>query len=1518
MDAVTTDKSLKAISFEIWSKEQILKESVVHVTKHERTVVNGKFVNVENSVRDRRMGPLDRLSTCETCGKKTGVCNGHWGHIELTRPIYHVNFYRNVLQWLKGTCRNCASHLLKDTELPIKKPRVQWMSHFFKSTNLFTKCPHCSIKVPKYAWNKEKFQILMNKKVYKIYDVLDHVEMISTDLLKHFNMSHPKNMILEVLPVPPPTVRPAILMGGTLVRGEDDLTYRLLQILRVNRKLKMVIDEKRPAHVINDAVLVLQLSVSAYIDHKKTTSGKKDFSKEYASIAERLKSKEGRVRGNLMGKRCDYTARTVITGDDCLPMTAVGVPEDIAKILTVPIKVTDWNKKILEEELRNKEGSIQYVMNPNGNRFNLKFTNRYSFTLEPGWTIERHLKDGDIVLFNRQPTLHKGSIMAHEVRVMKHRTFRMNLSCTPPYNADFDGDEMNIHVPQTLEAQAEARCIMAVENNIISAQSNKPVMSIIQDTMIASYLMTQPNVKLSKDDFFQCVFCMPGWSGKFKFETNKDFFTGHDLVSMCLPLVNYEGCGCKIDCGIMKYGQLTKGVLGTSHGSLIHVINNDCGPDECVLFINRMQRVGHMYLSMRGFTMSVSDIVTSEENDKFVTEKCREAFNLIHDETNEAKINGVLNGVRDTIGKAVTEPLDQSNNLYCLVSSGTKGKKNNITQIMGPIGQQNLQGKRIPCTWDGRTLTHFKKGEHSPQSHGFIESSYRKGLNPSEHFFHAMSGREGVIDTACKTAKSGYMQRKFIKALENCITKADGSVRNADGSMIQFMYGDDCFDGTMIEKQSIYELDELDESKIGNIELNQLKKDMKFLTSINKIREPIYKDTSSWMLPAPVDRLILNSQTIWSMGIGSILTQEQIYDIVNAFIHTVENDLLRAFFRIKLNSYKLFFQKKVTDEHLEKIIFDIKGKLESSRVVSGEAVGSLAAQSVGEYVTQMTLNTFHNTGNSAMNVTLGIPRLTELIDCVHKIQTPIASFYCTNPEIKLEMQLMKLQDLVDYYKITEEPDESEVESFRLFPDADFKESTLSKTLVLYLREWYDVESVKECLKSQKNLSIAYTEGPYPIFHVKQIKKDKKRSLSSLYEQVLREKTVRGVKGANVVEVLEEDGRYKVQTSLTDLRQIWALGIAQNEVETNDVHAIYEILGIEAARKKLIDEINNILAFYGLYVNARHILLVVDWMSFTGRLVPLTRHGIKEVDQSPLKKATFEEIINVFNQSAMLNETDNLLGMSERILVGAAPYIGPNADLDIINDMEMFHKHKKDPPKEPEKETSAWITQDDENDIWGDMPWITQDGNTNANVDPWADQRQPWEQNAFVGGGGFNANPYGTMGGMMPILRQNPVLNPPQFHQNMFPQPSLGVQPPPMLTHHAPVSNFGTVRPPPSPIGPSYGGHGNTYDPNNGVPMSPQYDPDRPSFVPTSPTYDPDKPMSPTVPYDGPKSPAYDPNQPYVPESPEYHPDSPMSPAYSPTSPTYSPNQSSVAPVYDPTDNKAPKRRKTFLESPTSE
>ena len=335
--------------------------------------------------------------------------------------------------------------------------------------------------------------------------------MMDSSVLETTGLANPVDMLLPCLPVPPPTVRPAIMQGKS-IRGEDDLTYRLLQIMRANSKLEKSIDDQRPEHILMQHAEALQNAVTGYINHEKINMGRKRTSKrEYTSLCARLKTKEGRIRGNLMGKRCDFTSRSVITGDDNLGMHEVGVPISVAKTLSVPVRVTGYNKKLLQEKLDKVPTIVKFVVRPNGSRVDLSFF-KGKITLDVGWTIERELQDGDIVLFNRQPSLHKMSIMAHEVKILPYSTFRMNLSCTTPYNADFDGDEMNIHVLQTVEAQAEARNIMAVKYQIVSPQSNRPVMSVIQDTMCGAYLLSGDDVVLDKDyDAYSYVYTRLGW-----------------------------------------------------------------------------------------------------------------------------------------------------------------------------------------------------------------------------------------------------------------------------------------------------------------------------------------------------------------------------------------------------------------------------------------------------------------------------------------------------------------------------------------------------------------------------------------------------------------------------------------------------------------------------------------------------------------------------------------------------------------------------------------------------------------------------------------------------------------------------------------------------------------------------------------------------------------------------------------------------------------------------------------------
>ena len=419
---------IKSIQFSIWSAEDIKKQSVVQIINSQKTVENG--IPIKNGLRDEKMGPLHIWSKCATCGQNKRKCPGHYGHIELIKPVYHISWVTHIIYWLRCICIACGKTLIKDLSEP-DLCRNKHLIHYSK--NAFKKCK-CGEKQPKYSWNKKSGCIMVNKNKYQIEDVLEHLNKLDLNVLNEIDMSHPKDMILTCIPVPPPQVRPPI-MNGKNIRGEDDITYRLIQIMRQNKKLSKLMNQSRPDHVINNAKEHLQMAVIGYINHHKLPNVGTRMSKHvYDSLTARLKTKEGRIRRNLMGKRCDFTGRSVITGDDCLGMNEVGIPKSMAKTLTIPIKVTDYNKAELNKLLLTD--AVRFVVRPNNSRIDMSCMNRSNVQIDVGWVVERSLQDGDNVCFNRQPSLHKMSFMAHEVRVMPYSTLRMNLSCTTPYNAD--------------------------------------------------------------------------------------------------------------------------------------------------------------------------------------------------------------------------------------------------------------------------------------------------------------------------------------------------------------------------------------------------------------------------------------------------------------------------------------------------------------------------------------------------------------------------------------------------------------------------------------------------------------------------------------------------------------------------------------------------------------------------------------------------------------------------------------------------------------------------------------------------------------------------------------------------------------------------------------------------------------------------------------------------------------------------------------------------------------------------
>jgi DNA-directed RNA polymerase II subunit RPB1 len=451
--------------------------------------------------------------------------------------------------------------------------------------------------------------------------------------------------------------------------------------------------------------------------------------------------------------------------------------------------------------------------------------------LEYGYVVERHLQDGDLVLFNRQPSLHKMSMMGHRAKVMPYSTFRLNLSVTTPYNADFDGDEMNLHLPQSLQTKSELQENMMVSKNIISAQANKPVMGIVQDTLLGSSKLTRRDVFVDKPFFMNILMWLKEFDGKIPTPAilkPQALWTGKQVFSTILPLVNltrnsstydsdktdddirHDDTKVIIDQGELICGICDKQTLGTGGGSLIHTIFMEHGSEATRIFLDRTQQIVNNWLIQRGFSIgigdAIADTVTLDKIEATISAARDKVMDLILKSRNsnldkepgmnliqsfESSVNRVLNKARDDAGSSAQKSLKVNNNVKAMVTAGSKGNNLNISQIMACVGQQNVEGKRIPYGFKKRTLPHFTQDDHGHESRGFVRNSYLRGLTPQEFFFHTMGGREGLIDTAVKTSETGYIQRRLMKSMEDIMVKYDGTIRDATGNIIQFLYGED-------------------------------------------------------------------------------------------------------------------------------------------------------------------------------------------------------------------------------------------------------------------------------------------------------------------------------------------------------------------------------------------------------------------------------------------------------------------------------------------------------------------------------------------------------------------------------------------------------------------------------------------------------------------------------------------------------------------------------------------------------
>jgi DNA-directed RNA polymerase subunit A' len=1075
---------------------------------------------ISGGLADQHLGVIDPGLKCKTCGGRIKTCSGHFGHIELVRPVIHIGFAKTIYLLLRATCRKCG-RLLSETSTLEKARHVG-------------ECPHCgekqkTIKFVKPAtYYEEDRKLLPN-------ETRERLERIPDDDLKKLGVSvRPENMVLTVLLVPPVTVRPSITLE-TGERSEDDLTHKLVDILRINQRLGENIDAGAPQLIIEDLWELLQYHVITYFDNE--TAGippaRHRSGRQLKTLFQRLKGKEGRFRYNLSGKRVNFSARTVVSPDAVIGINEIGIPEAIASELTIPEGVTSWNIESLKQVIRENPQKINYIVRPDGRRKKITPANveEVLSELAPGFVVERQLMDGDTVIFNRQPSLHRVSMMAHSAKIMPGKTFRLNVAACKPYNADFDGDEMNIHVPQNEEARAEAELLMKVEQNILSPRNGEPLVVPTLDHLSGIYLLTD-DVFLSRVEACDVLY-HAGVTADFKDEV----VDGREVFSAILPkdfsmeAKNRGGHQVKIVNGVLKEGYVDDRVID----KIAREIFAELGAAEARKFIDAATRLSSRFVTLAGLSLSLADYELSEEGRSQIRELYRHGRNKVRElvekfrngklerkpgkslrETLEELVMNVVEGVRNDCNEVVLKHVRKTvidfngktrhlNPAVVMARSKARGSLINIVQMCGLVGQQAIRGRRMRAGYERRILPHQKKGDLSDSARGFVSSAFTHGLSPFEYFFHAAGGRDAVVDKGVNPAKTGYMQRRLINALQDVTVAEDLSVRDAEGNVIQFKYGDDGVD-----------------------------------PSNNK------------------------------------------------------------------------------------------------SIAYGEPVGVVAAQSIGEPGTQMTLRTFHYAGVLSL-AQLGFTRLVEIVDARKTPKNPVMEVYLKKEYAKDYAKVRRIAASIEEVrleKVAEVKEDFDKRVIRIdFDEEALKEYGLSADEILK-----KIKGVASCEKTARGVAIKPQ-----VDTLKNIRKITNK---------LKELSLRGIKGISRAIIIERDGEYVIATEGSNLEEVFKVPeVEPYRTTTNDIAEINKVLGIEAARNAIISEIVKVLEAQDIDVDVRHVMLIADAMTFKGSLKSMGRHGLAGEKASVLARAAFEETAKHLINACVKGEEDPLKGVAENIIIG---------------------------------------------------------------------------------------------------------------------------------------------------------------------------------------------------------------------------------------------------------------------------
>jgi len=1131
-------------------------------------------------------------------------------------------------------------------------------------------------------------------------------------------------------------------------------------------------------------------------------------------------------------------------------------------------------------------------------------------------------------------------------------------------------------------------------------------MGIVQDTLCGIRKFTLRDTFLDWNAVQNILLWVPDWDGSVPIPAivkPKPLWTGKQILSLTIPRgINIHRSpdprssnpvfddGMLIENGELIFGIVEKKTVGASQGGLVHVVFREKGPEATRQLFTGIQMVVNFWLFHNGFSIGIGDTIADPKTMAFITQniadKKANVANIIEDATQdrlkaapgmtiresfESMVERQLNLARDSSGQYAQKNLKEDNNVKQMVVAGSKGSFINISQMSVCVGQQSVEGRRIPFGFRHRTLPHFTKDDFSPEARGFVENSYLRGLTPQEFFFHAMAGREGLIDTAVKTAETGYIQRRLVKALEDVMVCYDGTVRNSLGDLIQFTYGEDGMDGAFIEKQNIdtfglsgkefefqYRVDVTDpaggflpgvlqvgiddsslelQSKLDE-EYQRLVADRHLLRTFVFPRSPT---TSPHYLPVNLQRIVQNALQIFHIDRRKPSDLEPVYIIDS--LHELGQRLIivrgddplsreaqeNATLNFRMHLRATFASRRVLEKyHLTREAFDwvlgeVEAKFNQSIAHPGEMCGTLAAQSIGEPATQMTLNTFHYAGVSSKNVTLGVPRLKEIINVATNIKTPSLTVYLdpttassadSAKNVQQELAYTSLRTVTAAVEIWYDPDPSStiieedsvfVESFFAIPDEEIEsklhlqspwllrlELDRAKMIDRKLTMHYVASRIAESFKTDLFVIWSEDNSEKLIIRCRVLggvdKEDdglgvleEDMFLRQLELTMLNSISLRGVKGVKRVFLMEQDkvtispegsiesGRQKewvLETDGVNLKTVMCVeGVDFTRTYSNSCVEIFNVLGIEAARNAIMKELRGVIEFDGSYVNYRHLALLCDLMTHRGTLMAITRHGINRADTGALMRCSFEETVEILMEAAAVGEKDDCHGIAENVMFGQMAPMGTGAfdvalDIDMLKDAIVDHRLPVQ---------TMLAAQIDGGMTPGQVAMTPYDTNSPM----WPEAVFKGDQAAFsplaINSGddtasfpwlGLGQSPLGA-GGMSPA---GPGYSPSSPNAYSPTSPSF-----------VPQSPFGGAT---SPFGTSPYATSPYYDRRG--PTSPTYSPTSPALNLTSPGY------SPTSPRYSPTSPSFSPTSPrYSPQSPSF---SPTSPRYSPTSPSFSP------------------------------